>query len=275
MRNLPVYFFNLLIKVAVPVVMMFMFYAEFLLKGKGINVSNAERARVFSLLSILISMLCVILKSLTLVWRKRNRIDNMLDIYNRIHIINKLVLKNIIFGGVITSAAVFSLFYKNGVNDAIAFMVTLLSGVGSSALMYNLYLKYMNRFRTDMENTVFELLSFGSGDYELFKKIGEEVKRLRKLGVEKYRIKFNIKNKAGKNVMKLVRKWCALRKKIIGGTGSFENNGDFIVFDLNLKNRDIKYSRLSVIEDFICYINNAINMSSVVIEVPDDNDKNM
>jgi hypothetical protein len=74
----------------------------------------------------------------------------MLDIYNKISVINKVVIKNIIIGGLIIASAAFSLFYKNEVNDAAAFAITLLSGICTSALMYNLYLRYMNRFRKDM-----------------------------------------------------------------------------------------------------------------------------
>lgn len=39
---------------------------------------------------------------------------------------------------------------------------------------------------------------------------------------------------------------------------------------INLKNSGIRYSALSVIKDFICYIGKNVNLSSIVIETAED-----
>jgi len=211
------------------------------------------------------------IKNVIIISRKRWRLDNLLDIYNKIDGLNKVLIRSSILTGSVLLITVFALLYGNGLKTSTVFFYSIISGIGSAAVLHSLCIRYLKRFKCDIKNIVFELLSLKLDD-ELFKTISGQVKKLRKLGVERYKIKVHFKKKSIKSTVERIKRWSSSRRKITGDCGILRSINDYIVFELNLINRDIKYSRISVIEDFICYIANPVNISSVVIETTEDDD---
>jgi Predicted membrane-associated HD superfamily hydrolase len=261
MKDFPGNFLNMFFKAALPFTMLFMLYTRFILMY-SINRS----VRLFSLLSILLAIVCVFGKNIFTMQNKRLRVDTMLDMYNRYEKLKNNMAGNSVFMGLIFSIVFYSGLYKSGIPYAILVAISLLLwGLISISTMALLNKKF-KRFKNDISDTAFELLSLNMKEHDLLKDISGEVKTLRKSGIEKYRIKILTDTKIGRRAINIINKWSGLRAKITGDSGKLKNYEGFIIFELNLKNRDIKYSRVSLIEDFVCYIKKAVNISSVIIE---------
>lgn len=264
-------FFGFFLKYSAPAVLIFSLYSQYGLGRRGFAPGDVRMFREFVPVSFLLTFICVLMKNVTMIWRKRSMVDNMLDIYNRIDTVRRTALFNSIFAGVSLCIPVFVLLRRRGAPHAVALPSIIMSLLLPIAIIYPSYLKGIRRFKRDVKNMVFELLSFNGYNDDLDSVISTDIKKLRKQGVEKYRIKIRTGIKAGRDAIKIIDRWSYLRKKITGDRGKLRKSGDYLVFDLNLKNRDIKYSRVSLIRDFICYINKVINIKSIAIETADDN----
>lgn len=257
------------VRVGVPLAMIAMLLGQYVFSKKGMNISIKENVRIFVVLSNMMTLLATLIRNMVVFYRKRLRLDNLLDIYNRVDTIAPAILKSsMTIGTMLTITAI--LMLDTGDTDSGVYIFAVVSFTIIAAAMYSVCMRCVRKFINDMDEMVFDLLSFGTKEHELFTKVGNEVRKLRKLGIEKYRIKILTETNIGNGVFKLASNWSKLRGKITGDQGRLRDEKNCIIFDLNLKNRDIKYSRISVIEDFICYIKKSINISSIVIEAPDD-----
>lgn len=272
-KNFPGDFLNIFMKIAAPISMIFLMYANTAFQNDGDVFLGSGVVKIFLALSISFCIFATALKNTVIMWRRRTRVDNLLDIYNKIDTIKGFSLKSSIFVGVVSCAGVFSVL-RSPLSTMVQSVIILLCGAGISMAVFMLCMKYIKKFKDDMENMVFELLSLAVKDSEIFKKITRDVKEIKSLGQEIYRIKVVTEAEVNKRAVRMINKWAALRKRITGDIGKLNKVSQSLVFDLNLKNRDIRYSRLSVIEDFICYIKKYINISSIMIET-DDYDKNI
>lgn len=271
-KNLPCDMLNLFFKVAAPLTLLLLFYSQFGFVRKGLALPALDNFRYFILLSSLLTISSVIIKNLIVILRKRWRLDNLLDIYNKIDGLNAVLLKSSILTGTVLLINVFTVLYGRGYEIFTLYILSIVSGLSCTTVLYYLCVRFFNKLKSDIRNIVFELLSLKM-DEELFRGIAGQVKKLRRLGVERYKIKVHFKKNSIKDTVKRIKRWSCSRRKITGDYGILKSISDYIVFELNLRNRDIKYSRISVIEDFICYITNPVNISSVTIETTEDDDK--
>lgn len=273
-KNILKDFLRLLYKFALPVSSLFTFYFYIKVKKSGGTIAPLYMIENFAEVLISADLIGVAAKNIVVTIGKRFRIDNVLDIYNRIDKIGSIAFRNSLFGGVIIALQVFCILIINGGRGFALAGASIGTGICSAAIFYAVYNHYVNRFKRDMGCSALELLSLDYKDHDLFIKIEKEVKKLRKLGTEKYRIKIFTNGSIGKGTVRLIKDWSYLRKKITGDTGKLNEDECSIVFDIDLKNRDIKYSRVSVIEDFLCYIYKNIKIASVIIEKADDKNEN-
>jgi hypothetical protein len=224
---------------------------------------------------MLVASFAVIIKSIGVVWKKQLRVDSALDLYRRIESLKSLILGSSLFLGVVAYGASFLLMYGGNIKGPWLYCMSFIPGAATIALVYALGIFSARKLGKNIDNIVFELLRFENGEHEAFNNVGKQVRTLRRLGIERYRIRISLDGKLGKGIIKLIKRWSSLRNKITGDLGVLESGCDYIVFDLNLKNRDIKYSRLSVIEDFICYISNKTAIDSVNVENVDEHTEEM
>jgi hypothetical protein len=268
--NLPGNYLRFAVRGLVPFALLIMLYFQLNFPGGLLGIRHIEDISTILGISILIASFGVTIKSFGVVWKKQRRVDSALDIYRRIESVKSLVLGSSLFLGVIVYGAAFLLMYGGDVKGPWLFGLSFIPGAAASAAVYALGIFSAGKLGENIDNIEFELLRFENGKHVAFDNVGKQVKNLRRLGIERYRIRIALGGRLGKGIIKFVKRWSSLRNKITGDLGVLESGCNYIVFDLNLKNRDIKYSRLSVIEDFICYINNIIAVDSVIVEKADE-----
>lgn len=270
LKNLPRDFLNMFIRFAVPcaAASLFLYMAVFFRDWKA-DFSILQIAAMLVRISLPLSIAMVCIKKAKGCMGARLRVDNMLDIYNTIGNMGREIVFSSVFMGIISSMIALVFGYNHMPNLLIA-ILSVLPGAGMAGLTFGFGWTSLNKLKNKMDNVVFELLCFDTDDNEVFRMIRRRVQQLRKAGVEKYSIRFRIKDGIENKAIDLIKRWSILRRKITGDEGKLYNGKSNIEFELDLKNRDIRYSRLSVIEDFICYIKNTINLSSLDIETVDN-----
>lgn len=267
-KNFSKDFLKTLIKIAAPLSMVLLLYIDFTLESSGAKLTNIEDVQLFLAMASLSCFTLVMIKNIIIIWKQRARVDNLLDIYNKSECIKTILLKNCIFMGVVLSITMLTLFYS--ILNTAELCVVLVICCGSVIIVtYVISIRYVKKFKDDMKNMVFQLLSITAKENEMLKKLSQEIKNIKALGIEIYRIKVLTKNKIRKRTTNLIYRWDNSRKRITGDRGKLNNNKDYLTYDLNLKNRDIRYSRLTVIEDFVSYISKNISISSIMIETDD------
>lgn len=267
-------FLRLSYRFALPVSVSIAAFIYIRLNKTGRIITTSDLVLYFTGILISANLIGVAAKSVFVFLEKRYRIDSILDIYNRIDKTGRTEFINSLFTGAVISLQLFCILTINRAKNIISGGYSVAAGVFFAGLLYAAYKHYIARFINDIGCSALELLSLDYRDHDLFVKVEGEVKRLRKLGTEKYRIKIFTKDIMGSGTVRLIKNWSYLRKKITGDIGNLKRDESYIIFDLDLRNRDIKYSRISVIQDFLCYIYKNVNISSVIIETADDKNEN-
>jgi len=268
-KNFSKDFLKILLKIAAPLSMVLLLYIDFTLESSGAKLTSIEDIQLFLAMAGLSCFTFVMIKNIIIIWKQRTRVDNLLDIYNKSDSINIILLRNCIFMGVVISIIMLTLFYSI-LNTAGLWAVVLICCGSVITATYMISLRYVKKFKDDMKNMVFQLLSITDKEHEMLIKLSQEIKNIKALGIETYRIKVLTKNKIKKRTTSLIYRWANSRKRITGDRGKLNNNMEYLTYDLNLKNRDIRYSRLTLIEDFISYISKNISISSIMIETEDN-----
>ena len=217
-------------------------------------------------LSISITIFLVITKNLFIPFKKKSRVDNILGIYGKIDSISSTAFFNSFILGMAISISLLSLILNGSIFSNENIKMTIEVGLLLSVIIYLISKHCIAKFKKNMNGMVFELLSFGIKDHDIFTIIESQVRRARKAGTDKFSIKILFEDNSNNMIYSVIKKWSRLREKITGDRGVVKDYDEYLVLYIDLQNRDIKYSRLSLIEDFICYISSVGKVSSVVIE---------
>ncbi|SKA91297.1 hypothetical protein SAMN05443428_11145 [Caloramator quimbayensis] len=237
----------LCIKYATP--LLFLTYLFFLLK---FDILRLKIDYIFYLpIIVFISSIILSFKYLII---KQNRIEQFLYIKHQ----KDFKCINIFpFYMGFTAACIIQLINKN-------FLYSSVLGVFVFLLFFLINKSVINHIQNENNSIIIELLKFE--DFYIKEYIDEVLKRLREKNSEKLLIEFVTDNNANKSVL---LRWQNSRKSIIKTDIKILDNSNKIETILDFSKRDIKYSRFSILMDYLCYIKNQTKVKEIEIEVLD------
>lgn len=205
------------------------------------------------------------LRNITKLVDKSSRVDYLLDLYNE----SGSLASKYAFP-LLASSTVFAFIYLLGFPD-MGGLYAWISGALAMALFTALQVGSLSKLKLEKDDVIVELLR--DDDLETEMAIRAALRSMKSRGCEKMLINISTDDKA---VVHRIDRWANTRRGIIGGVGPAVVDGHVISVTLDFSKRDIRYSRFSIVMDYISYIRKcaAISIMDIQINYPSDTNDN-
>lgn len=191
-------------------------------------------------------------KNFTSFMDKSKRIDELLGIYSSKR-------ENYIILPIFTSLAAVS-FHALFIYPDIRFLALFITGIVSFIFPILLKLKLVKVVKLQNKNVSIELLNFGESRFGEY--VRAVVENLKGKGSESAFVSLTLKRNIDNEV---VNRWIRSRKDILGISPNFIICGNIVRMEFDFSKRDIKYSRYSILMDYICYIERDMDIEEIQI----------
>lgn len=191
-------------------------------------------------------------KNFTSFMDKSKRIDELLGIYSSKR-------ENYIILPIFTSLAAVS-FHALFIYPDIRFLALFITGIVSIIFSILLKLKLVKVVKLQNKNVSIELLNFGESRFGEY--VRAVVENLKGKGSESAFVSLTLKRNIDNEV---VNRWIRSRKDILGISPNFIICGNIVRMEFDFSKRDIKYSRYSILMDYICYIEGDMDIEEIQI----------
>lgn len=235
---------------AIPSVLIYIF-----LRNMFHNYTNHfDLLRVTFYLYIIISYFIASIKNIFAMGQKERRIEYLLGSSKEYEFKKRFEVP--FFFGVTTSAIVeFGTYPKL---DIIASMIVLLL---TGSVFYGIDYLCIRNIKIMNRDMVVELLE--DVDIQTFDYIRKVVRNLRQGHAERFNIEIISSKKINE---KSLDRWRNTRRDILGHNIKVHLEENKIVTEMDLSKRDIKYSRFSIIMDYVCFIKSIGEIKEIQVE---------
>lgn len=223
------------------------------------RVSTKEIISLFSFSFFMASYVISNIKVTIFMGNKATRIENLLKLSNGLFKEPSFVTA--IYKGI----AAYS-FIKLILYPIKGYLLALSFGVIIILLTLLFQAISLKRIKEVNKEVIVELLY--ENDFKIINFIDKVIKNIRESGDERLIINiFTIKSPEYKKILK----WAESRREIVGGRTSISLEEKKITTFLDLTRRNKKYSRFTIIMDYICFVRSQIDIDNIEISMFDKN----
>ena len=205
-------------------------------------------------LFIIISYFMASIKNIFTMGKKERRIEYLLS-SSREYEFKRNYEVPLFFGATSFAIVEFGMYPKSDIITSI--LILLLT----SSVFYGIDYLCIKNIKTMNKDMVVELLE--DLDNQTFDYIRNVVRNLRKGHAEKFYIEIVSRKKINE---KLLARWKNTRNYILGQSVIVHLEDNKIIAEMDLSKRDIKYSRFSIIMDYVCFIKSIGEIQEIQVE---------
>jgi hypothetical protein len=184
------------------------------------------------------------------------RIERLLEMYNGKGGFAELYLPPL-YMSVVSFSLAYLLLYPPA-RASYSLMVAAIAMILSSAFSVTAY----RRIKNQEPDIIVDLLKDDDIEVQGYIKTVVENLKLKKSEV----LRIDILTFDGKEKLDIANRWAKTRKGIIRGDIALSSGAGNITAIIDLSKRDIRYSRFTIIMDYICYIKRKVNIKEIQIE---------
>lgn len=234
----------------IPSILMYAFLKINLLQ----YISRFELLRISLSIYIIISYFIASVKNIFTMGKKESRIEYLLNSCREFEF--KRRVKVPLFFGITTFAMV-----EFGMYSDQDFITPLLSLLLTSSVFYGIEYLCMEKIKRMNQDMVVELLE--DEDIQTLDYIKKVVKNLKQVHAERFCIEI-VSSKKIKE--KNLDRWRNTRRHILGQNVIVHLEDNKIIAEIDLSKRDVKYSRFSIIMDYVCFIKSLVEIKEIQVE---------
>ncbi len=239
-----------LLAAAFPTILIYNFLSNLFFQ----QINGFQLLRITFCLYIIISYFIASIKNIFTMGKKERRIEYLLSSSREYEFKRKYEVP-LFFGMTAFAIVEFGMYPKSDIITSI--LVLLLT----SLVFYGIDYLCVKNIRTMNKDMVVELLE--DFDNQTFDYIRNVVKNLRQGHAEKFHIEIVSRKKINE---KSLARWENTRNYILGQSVIVHLEDNKIITEMDLSKRDIKYSRFSIIMDYVCFIKSIGEIQEIQVE---------